>query len=52
MVYHIHIQLILRTLQAYIDYMEFVMKTGYSVSGFADLFQDADIENPLWEKGE
>lgn len=34
---------------SYIDYMEFVMKTGYSVSGFADLFQDADIENPLWE---
>jgi hypothetical protein len=26
---------------SYIDYMEFVMQTGYSVSGFADLFQDA-----------
>lgn len=34
---------------SYIDYMEFIMQTGYSVSGFADLFPDAEIENPLWE---
>jgi hypothetical protein len=30
------------------DYMEMNMAVGYSVSGFCDIFSDAEIENPLW----
>lgn len=31
-------------------HMEFKMALGYSISGFADLFPYAKIENPFWEE--
>jgi len=31
------------------EYMEFYRGIGYSVSGFCDIFDDVEIENPLWE---
>lgn len=36
------------------QYAEFHMAIGYSVRGFEELslFQDMEIENPLWEKDE
>lgn len=36
------------------EYAEFVMGLSWSVSGFADIeeFEDMEIENSLWEKGE
>ena len=32
------------------DYMEFYRGIGYSVCGFLEIFEDAEIQNPLWEQ--
>ncbi len=34
------------------EYMKFYRGIGYSVCGFSEVFGDAEIENPLWDKEE